>query len=235
MKNVNKPSTSIKLKDWAEDDKPREKLMTKGPETLSNAELIAILLREGTPKKHVLDIAKEVMLLGDNDLDELGKLGMADFIKLEGVGKAKAIIIAAALELGRRRHSYAVFTKLTVHSSRDIANYLRTTLKDHHLEMFLVVFLNKANRVKHVEVISKGGITGTIADPKVILKKALEKEASSVILCHNHPSGNLQPSRADETLTKKIAEALNYLDMRLLDHIIVSNDGYYSFADSGNI
>lgn len=233
MKNVNKPSTSIR--DWADDDKPREKLMTKGPEVLSNAELIAILLREGTPKKNVLVLAKEIMRLGHDNLDELGKLNINDFIKLEGIGRAKAIIIAAALELGRRRHSYTVFDKLTVHSSRDIANYLRTWLKDQRLEMFAVVFLNKANRVKHSEVISKGGITGTIADPKVILKKALEKEASAVILCHNHPSGNLQPSRADEILTKKIAEALGYLDIRLLDHIIVSDDGYYSFADSGKL
>lgn len=235
MKNVNKPSTSIK--DWAKDDQPREKLMSKGPEALSNTELIAILLQAGRPEKNVLEIAKEVMLLGGNNLSELGKVAISDFRRLEGIGKAKAIMLAAVMELGRRRHSHRLSfsNRLTVHSSKDIAHYLRTLLKDNRHEMFAVVFLNKANRVKHFEVISKGGITGTVADPKVILKKALEQEASAVIICHNHPSGNLQPSRADEVVTRKIAQALKYLDMRLLDHIIVSDDGYYSFADSGNM
>lgn len=233
MKNVNKPSTS--MKNWADDDKPREKLLKKGPDVLSNAELIAILIRNGTPQCSALDLGKQIMQMGKNNLNQLGRLSVAELSKPFGMGIAKAVVIAAALELGRRRHSYAAFSSLTVHSSKDIADYLRTSLKDERHEMFAVVFLNRANRIIHFEIISKGGITGTVADPKVIFKKALEREASSIILCHNHPSGNLNPSRADKELTDKIGQAANYLDIRLLDHIIVSQDGYYSFADAGEL
>ena len=231
MENFNKPSTSIK--NWAADDRPREKLLSKGAEVLSNSELIAILINNGSKDKSAVDLAKEVLKLGSDNLSELGKLTLKDFQKIKGIGIAKAITIAAALELGRRRQASVTLQKTTVHSSNDIAEYLKTILKDFTYEVFAVLFLNRANKINHFEIISRGGITGTVADPRVILKKALQQEATSIVLSHNHPSGSLQPSRADEALTQKIKEAAKYFDIKVLDHIIVSDEGYYSFADEG--
>lgn len=231
MENVNKPSTSIK--NWAIDDRPREKLLNKGATALSNSELIAILLNNGSKNKSAVELAREILKLGGDNLNELGKLSLSDFKQVKGIGQAKSIIIAAALELGRRRQASASLEKPIVRSSRDIAKYLQATLKDYHYEVFAVVFLNRSNKINHFEIISKGGITGTVADPRVILKKALEEDATSIVLCHNHPSGNLQPSRADEELTKKIKEAANYLDIKIIDHIIVSEEGFFSFSDEG--
>ncbi|MBL7702681.1 MAG: DNA repair protein RadC [Ferruginibacter sp.] len=231
MENVNKPSTSIK--NWAIDDRPREKLITKGASSLSNSELIAILLNNGSRNKSAVELAKEILKLGGDNLNELGKLSLSDFKQVKGIGQAKSIIIAAALELSRRRQASSFLEKTVVKSSRDIAQYLQATLKDYSYEVFAVVFLNRANKINHFEIISKGGITGTVADPRVILKKALEEDATSIVLCHNHPSGNLQPSRADEELTKRIKDAANYLDIKIIDHIIVSEEGFYSFADDG--
>ncbi len=231
MENVNKPSTSIK--NWATDDRPREKLLTKGAAALSNSELLAILLNNGSKNKSAVELAKEILKLGHDNLNELGKLSLNDFKQIKGIGQAKSIIIAAALELGRRRHASAALEKTVVKSSGDIARYLQASLKDYNYEVFAVVFLNRANKINHFEIMSKGGITGTVADPRVILKKALEEDATSIVLCHNHPSGNLQPSRADEELTKKIKEAATYFDIKVIDHIIVSEEGFYSFADDG--
>ena len=154
-------------------------------------------------------------------------------MKVKGIGAVKAITIAAALELGRRRSATAFLGKTVVKDSKDIANYLQVLLKDYKQEVFAVVFLNRANKINHIEIVSEGGITGTVADPRVILKKALEENAVSLILCHNHPSGNLRPSRADEELTFKIREAAKFLDMKVIDHVIVSEEGYFSFADEG--
>ena len=156
-------------------------------------------------------------------------------MKIEGIGEAKAISIAAALELGRRRQAAASLEKTMVKTSSDIASYLQTKLKDFRHEVFAVLYLNRANKINHFEIISEGGITGTVADPRIILRKALEEDAVNLILCHNHPSGSLKPSRADEQLTTKIKEAARFLDITVLDHIIVSDDGYYSFADEGLI
>ena len=231
MVNVNKPSTSIK--NWAIDDRPREKLLTKGAEALSNAELLAILINNGSKNKSAVELAKEILKLGHDNLNELGKLSLNDFKKVKGIGEAKSIIVAAALELGRRRHAAAALEKTVVRSSKDIAQYLQITLKDYSYEVFAVIYLNQANKINHFEIISRGGITGTVADPRLILKKALEEDATSLVLCHNHPSGNLKPSRADEELTKKIKEAASYFDIKIVDHIIVSEDGFYSFADDG--
>ncbi|MBK9485444.1 MAG: DNA repair protein RadC [Chitinophagaceae bacterium] len=231
MENVNKPSTSIK--NWAIDDRPREKLLAKGAAVLSNSELLAILINNGSKNKSAVELAKEILKLGHDNLNELGKLSLSDFKQVKGIGEAKAIIITAALELGRRRQASAALEKTVVRSSRDIAAYLQATLKDYSYEVFAVVFLNRANKINHFEIISKGGITGTVADPRIILKKALEEDATSIVLCHNHPSGNLKPSRADEELTKKIKEAAAYFDIKIIDHIIVSEDGFYSFADEG--
>lgn len=231
MENVNKPSTSIKT--WAIDDRPREKLLAKGASTLSNSELLAILLNNGSKNKSAVELAREILKLGSDNLNELGKLSLNDFKQVKGIGQAKSIIIAAALELGRRRQASFALEKTVVRSSRDIAQYLQSNLKDYNYEVFAVVFLNRANKVNHFEIISKGGITGTVADPRIILKKALEEDATSIVLCHNHPSGNLHPSRADEELTKKIKDAAGYFDIKIIDHIIVSEEGFYSFADEG--
>jgi len=231
MKNFNKPSTSIK--NWSADDQPREKMLSKGSAALSNSELIAILINNGSKDKSAVDLAKEILKLGQDNLNELGKLTLKDFQQVKGIGVAKAISIAAALELGRRRQVAATLNKSVVLSSKDIAQYLIAMLKDYTYEVFAVLFLNRANKVNHFEIISRGGITGTVADPRIILKKALEEDATSIVLSHNHPSGSLKPSRADEELTKKIKEAAKYFDIKVIDHIIVSEEGHYSFADNG--
>ena len=221
------------IKDWAEDDRPREKLLLKNAMALSDSELLAILIREGNREMNAVQLAKEVLKLGKNDLNVLGRLSVKEIMSIRGVGSAKAITILAALELGRRRQATLALNKPVVSCSREIAQYLQALLRDFTYEVFAVVFLNRANRINHFEVISEGGITGTVADPRIILKKALQEDAVSLILCHNHPSGSLQPSRADEDLTHKIKEAAQYFDITVLDHIIVSEAGYYSFADNG--
>ena len=231
MENLHKPSTSIK--NWAIDDRPREKMVNKGAGSLSNSELLALLINNGSREGTALDLGKEVLRLGQDNLNELGKLTLKELQKVKGIGMAKAITIAAALELGRRRHAALSLDKQAILSSRDVAEYLRAMLKDYSYEVFAVLFLNKANKINHYEVMSRGGIDGTVVDPKIILKKALEETATSLILCHNHPSGNLNPSNADKVLTKKITEAAALLDIKVIDHIIVSEMGYYSFADEG--
>lgn len=221
------------IKQWSKDDRPREKLLSTGAETLSNSELLAILIHNGTKQRTAVDVAKEVLKLGKDNLGELGKLSVKELMKIKGIGEAKAISIVAALELGRRRQASAVLQKDLVSSSTDIARYLQTKLKDYRHEVFAILFLNRANKVNRFEIVSEGGITGTVADTRIILRKALEEDAVSMVLCHNHPSGSLKPSRADEDLTKKIKEAARFFDIAVLDHIIVSDSGYYSFADEG--
>ena len=221
------------IKQWAKDDRPREKLLAIGAENLSNSELLAILIHHGSKEKTAVDLAKEILKLGKDNLNELGKLTVKELVKIKGIGEAKAITIVAALELGRRRQASAALEKSVISSSNDIAGYLQTKLKDYRHEVFAVLFLNRANKINHFEIVSEGGITGTVADPRLILKKALEEDAVSIILCHNHPSGSLKPSRADEELTSKIKEAASFLDIKVLDHLIVSEEGYYSFADEG--
>jgi DNA repair protein RadC len=233
MENFNIPSTSIK--NWAMDDRPREKLLTKGSASLSDSELLAILINNGNKEDSAVALAKKVLQLGNNNLNELGKLTLKEIQKIKGIGVAKAITIAAALELGRRRHAGEPLNKPFVKTSSEIAQYLKAIIKDYHYEVFAVLFLNQANKVNHFEIISRGGVTGTIADPKVIFKIALENNATSIVLSHNHPSGSLRPSRQDEELTYKIKEAAKFLDIRVIDHIIVSDEGYFSFADEGLI
>ena len=231
MENFNKPASSIK--NWAIDDRPREKLAAKGAWSLSDSELLAILINNGNKEKSAVELAKEILRLGNNNLNELGKLTLSNFQTVKGIGQAKGITIAAALELGRRRAAASALEKVVIRSSTEIAQFIRAQIKDFSYEVFGVLFLNKANKINHFELISRGGITGTVADPRIILKKALEKDATSIVLCHNHPSGNLRPSRADEDLTHKIKEAAKFMDIKVLDHIIVSEEGYYSFADEG--
>ncbi len=207
-------------------------MLTKRAAALSDAELLGILINNGNKEKSAVDIAKDILKLGGNNLNELGKLSLKEIQKVKGIGAAKAITIAAALELGRRRHASAALEKTVIRTSLDIAQYLRATIKDFSYEVFAVLFLNKANKINHFEIISRGGLTGTVADPRVIFKIAMEQDATSVVLCHNHPSGNLRPSKADEELTQKIKLAARYLDITVMDHLIVSEEGYYSFADS---
>jgi len=221
------------IKQWAKDDRPREKLLSKGAAALSNSELIAILINHGTKEKSAVELAQDVLRIGKDNLSELGKLSVKELMKIKGIGEAKAISIVAAMELGRRRQATSYREKATITSSTDVANYLQTLLKDYKHEVFAVLFLNRSNKINHFQIISEGGITGTVADPRIVLKKALEEDAVSIILCHNHPSGSLKPSKADEELTYKIKEAAKYFDIKVLDHLIVSDDGYYSFADEG--
>ncbi|MHA4809324.1 RadC family protein [Flavitalea flava] len=221
------------IKEWAKDDRPREKLLSKSPQALSDSELLAILIRAGTPKKSALELAREVLRAGKNNLQELGKLSLQELMKIKGIGEAKAITIAAALELGRRRQSTLFLDRPVIRDTKEVAAYLQTLLRDFGYEVFGVVFLNRSGKVKHLEILSRGGITSTVADPRIIMKKALEEEAVSIILFHNHPSGSLVPSKADEELTIKIRDAANLFDIRLLDHFIVSEEGHFSFADKG--
>lgn len=227
------PQQKTSIKNWAVDDRPREKLRNNGPETLSHSELIAILLQNGTRQKSAIDLAKEILQLGKNNLAEVGKLSIKELMKVKGIGEAKAITISAAMELGRRRQATESLEKPVITNSASVARYLQAILKDKGQELFIVLFLNRANKINHSEIISKGGITGTVVDPRIVLKRALEEDAVSIVLCHNHPSGSLKPSRADELLTAKIKEAARYFDIRIFDHIIVSDAGYYSFADDG--
>ena len=231
MESTNKVSTSIK--DWAEDDRPREKLLVKGAAALSDSELLAILISTGTKNKSAVDLGREVMDKGRKDLNELAKISVKELMSISGIGEAKAVTLAAAMELGTRRQSRGLMNKTQIRQSGEIGPYLQTKLRDYNHEVFAVVFLNRANKINHFEIVSQGGITGTVADPRVILSKALENKATSIVLCHNHPSGNLKPSQADEVLTRKIKEAAAFLDIQVLDHIIVSEEGYYSFSDEG--
>jgi DNA repair protein RadC len=224
----------LSIKNWATDDRPREKLLLKGTDALSNAELLAILINNGTRDKSAVAVCKDLMAAVNNNLQQLGRMGVKEIqqLKIKGIGEAKAIAIVAALELGQRRDATEK-KKDKILSSSDVANFLKAKLQYKNKEVFAVVFLNRANVIKHYEIISEGGITGTVADPRIILKKALEHEATAIILSHNHPSGNLKPSRADEDITRKIAAAARLLDIEVKDHIIVSDEGYYSFADEG--
>ncbi|MDQ2720131.1 MAG: DNA repair protein RadC [Bacteroidota bacterium] len=231
MESVNKSSTPIK--NWAIDDRPREKLLTKGRESLSDSELVAILINTGSRKSSAVDLAKAVLEKGKNNLDELGKLSVKDMLTIPGIGEAKAITIIAALELGRRRQSSPLLDKSRVRSSKELADFLKASLKDYSHEVFAVVFLNRANKVNHFEVLSSGGLTHTIVDPRIIFKRALEVKATSIVLCHNHPSGNLRPSKQDEELTEKLKNAGKLIDIQVVDHLIVSDEGHYSFADEG--
>ena len=231
MENDKKNSSPIK--NWSADDQPREKMLAKGPSALSNSELLAILINNGSKQSSALDIAKNILQLGKNNLDQLGKLSLKELQKVKGIGSAKAITIAAALEIGRRRETEGIYEKPVVKSSADIARFLRASLKDHTHEVFMVVYLNKSNKVLTHKVISSGGLSGTVADPRIIFKTALEESATGIVLCHNHPSGNLTPSIADENMTRKIKQGAGLLDIKVIDNIIVSNEGYYSFADEG--
>jgi len=219
--------------DWAAEDRPREKLLKKGMVSLSDAELIALLIRTGSPGQSAVELAREILSHAGHNLNEMGKLSVQDLQKHRGIGEAKAITIAAALELGRRRKLAAIPERQQIKSSHDAFDFLYPNLEDKHHEEFWVLYLNRANRVIDGVMISRGGISGTVTDVKIILKHAVDRRASGMILCHNHPSGHTTPSNADIKITRKLKNAADYLDIQVLDHLITGENSYYSFADEG--
>lgn len=221
----------LNIKSWAEEDRPREKLVLKGKNALSDAELIAILIGSGNKTETAVELSKKILASVNNDLNQLAKLNLVDLMKFNGIGEAKAISIAAALELGRRRKESTEEKKIKIGSSKNAYEAINDVLSDLPHEEFWVLYLNRKNEIIKRENISKGGITGTVADGKIIFKNAVNLLASSVILCHNHPSGNLSPSQADIQLTKKMKEIGTLMDTPVIDHIIVGNNNYFSFAD----
>lgn len=225
----------ISIKNWAEDDRPREKLLLKGKSSLSDAELIAILISTGTKNDSAVDLAKKILSLASNNINELGKFSVIDLKKVKGIGEAKAISIIAALELGRRRKEETVFERKQILTSKDIFDYFYPILSDFKHEEFWMLLLNRTNKIIGSKKISEGGVQGTVADPKIIFKYAIEELASSIVLCHNHPSGNTKPSEEDIRLTQKIKDAGKFLDIQVLDHLIIGGKCYYSFNDEGII
>lgn len=226
---------SMKITDWAVEDRPREKLMQNGTASLSDAELLGILISSGTKNKSAVDLGRELLARTGNNLNALGKLAISDLRKTRGIGPARAVTIAAALELGRRRRLSDAGEPQSIKCSRDVADIFQPVLADLPHEEFWVLLLNRSNRVIDRMKLSQGGIAGTVTDVRLIMKKAVECLASGIIVCHNHPSGNLNPSESDSKITQKIKEAGNLMDIQLLDHIIISDRDYYSFADNGII
>jgi DNA repair protein RadC len=223
----------LPIKSWAEDDRPREKLVDKGRQALSDAELLAILLSSGNRHETAVQLAQRILKENKNSINELAKLHLNDLKRYKGVGEAKAVTIAAALEIGRRRTDEYVEQKIKVSSSKAAYDVIKSKLSDLPHEEFWVIFMNRRNSIIKTDCISKGGISGTVVDVRLILKPALENLASSIILTHNHPSGNLRPSQEDISLTKKVKEAAKLMDITLQDHLIIGEQAYYSFADEG--
>ena len=221
------------IKSWAEEDRPREKMLAKGKEALCNAELIAILIGSGNSKETAVDLSKRVLHDNKDNLIELSRLTINDLMKYNGIGEAKAVTIAAALELGRRRRFSEALEKPSIKNSQIAYECFYAHLSDLNHEQFWIMLLNNANKVIKLEKIGVGGMTGTTADPKKIFKCALENNAASVMLCHNHPSGNVIPSNADKQITNNLIKAGAFLEIKILDHIIIGNDNYFSFADEG--
>jgi DNA repair protein RadC len=224
---------SLKITDWAVEDRPREKLIQKGTASLSDAELLAILISSGTKDRSAVDIGRELLGIVNNNLNSLGKLTISDLRKIRGIGIARAVTIAAALELGRRRKQSEVEYVPQIRSSKDVSDIFQPLLSDLMHEEFWILFLNRSNKVITRMKLSQGGLSGTVTDVRMIMKKAVECLASGIIVCHNHPSGNLNPSESDSKITQKIKEAGNLMDIQLLDHLIISDKDYYSFADNG--
>ncbi|CAN5491507.1 DNA repair protein RadC [soil metagenome] len=223
----------LNIKAWAEEDRPREKLILKGPSNLSDAELIAILIRNGTKEHTALDLARQLTTIVNNDLYTLGRQSVSDLAKIKGIGQVKAITLVAALELGRRRRSTEAVTQKLVTGSQDVIQVIQPILADLYHEEFWIILLNRANKIIGKKMISSGGMAGTVVDPRIIFREALDQRASGIILCHNHPSGNPKPSEADIQLTKKIKDAGQHLEITVLDHLIIAGTSFYSFADEG--
>ena len=224
--------TNLSIKSWAEADRPREKLSTQGRRALTDAELIAILIGSGSRTESAVELSKRILHHYDNDLNNLGKASISELSKFKGIGEAKAISIIAALEVGRRRTDTEAVIPETIIASKDAYVIMRRHFIDLNHEEFWVLLLNRANKSIAKELISKGGLAGTVVDPKIVFNVALQHSAAYIFMMHNHPSGNLKPSNEDVYLTKKIVEAGRILELPILDHLIIGNDGYYSFADN---
>lgn len=224
---------SFSIKNWASGDRPREKLIQKGKFALSDAELIAILIGSGNSKESAVDLSKRILASSGNSLNLLGKCSLQQLLRFRGIGEAKAISIIAAMELGRRRRSEEAQEKVKITSSSSVYELLQPILGELPHEEFWILYLNNSNKIIEQFQISKGGITGTLVDVRITLRKALEVGAVSIILAHNHPSGNLNPSEADKQLTRKLKTAVESLDIKILDHLIVTEKSYFSFADEG--
>ena len=228
-------SSSFSIKNWSDDDKPREKLVPKGRSVLSNAELIAILIGSGTKNETAVALSKRILASTNNSLNELGTVSLKQLMKFKGIGEAKAVSIAAALEIGRRRQNEKVKEKAQISSSKAVFELLQPLVADLPHEEFWIVYLNNSNKVIHTAQLSKGGITGTLVDVRLVMKQALEIGAVSLILAHNHPSGTLKASEADKKITNKLQKASEAMDIRVLDHVIITQNKYYSFADNNLI
>ena len=224
-------STSFSIKNWSEHDQPREKLLNKGKAALSDAELVAILIGSGNKEESAVDLCKRILARVDNNLSELGKLSIQQLMDFKGIGEAKAITIAAALELGRRRRGEEALEKKKITSSQSVFELMQPIIGELQHEEFWIIYLNNSNKVILKSQLSKGGITGTLVDVRLVLKQALEVGATGLILAHNHPSVTLKPSEADKQLTKKLKTAAESLDIKVLDHLIVTEKAYLSFAD----
>jgi len=223
------------IKQWSAGDQPREKLILMGSKSLSEAELLAILMRAGTRNKSALDVAKELLTQNDNSIAALAKLSVHELMKIKGIGEAKAVSIAAALELGRRRVTESAMQKGQITSSLDAYDLLHSRMRDLTQEAFWIILLDRRSKVISIEEIHVGGMSAMVVDPKVIFQRALERRACSVILSHNHPSGAPSPSIEDIRLTEKIKSGGNFMDIKVLDHIIIGEGSYYSFADEGKL
>lgn len=224
-------STSFSIKHWSDDDKPREKLVQKGKAALSDAELIAILIGSGSRNESAVELSKRILASAGNSLNELGKLSLHQLMQFKGIGEAKAVSIAAALEIGRRRRGEEAQKVTKISSSQSVFELLQPTLGELAHEEFWIVYLNNANKVMLTAQLSKGGITGTLVDVRLVMKQALELGAVGLILAHNHPSGTLKPSEADKQITRKLKLAAEALDLKVLDHLIITQKRYFSFAD----
>ncbi len=224
-----KPAFSIK--NWSEEDRPREKLLQKGKSALSNAELIAILIGSGSRNESAVALSKRILASVDSNLNELGKLFISDLIKFKGIGEAKAVTIVAALELGRRRRGAEALEKKKITSSNSVFELMQPIIGELPHEEFWIIYLNNSNKVLQNTQLSKGGITGTLVDVRLVLKTALQLGAVGLILAHNHPSGTLKPSQADKQITQKLKIAGESLDIKVLDHVIITEKAYFSFAD----
>jgi DNA repair protein RadC len=232
---MNKDRISLSIKNWKEDDRPREKLLLKGINSLSDTELIAILIGSGNKSESAVDLAKRILTYYSNNLNLLGRLNVKDLIQFKGIGEAKAITIITALELGRRRRLEEALDRPKLTSSKAVFEIMQPILGDLDHEEFWVLFLNNSNKIIFKEKLSSGGITGTLVDVRILYKKALELSSVAIILCHNHPSGSLKPSKSDIDLTKKIQQAGESLDIKILDHLLITEKDYFSFADSNLI
>ena len=228
---MNYENKSLSIKSWAEDDRPREKLLLKGKAALSDAELIAILIGSGSRNESAVDLSKKILNSVDNSINKLGKLSVAELQKFKGIGEAKAISIITALELGRRRRLEQALELPKITSSKEVFSIMQPIIGELQHEEFWIIFLNNSNKVLYKEQSSKGGLTGTLVDLRLVFKKAIELYATAIILCHNHPSGKLQPSNADKLITSKLKNAGETLDIKVLDHLIITENAYFSFAD----